>query len=150
MRDDISSCVGIFRTDAVLHRVRANQASMAELAEAWFSESELEHLRTVVRLVIELYEYFQLPCAHSFCLSYVGESVFSGIDSYCIVTRAYRMPRGAKESQIEWNSLSLPELKTRYACMFKAFEEVNAFETKCRLLLDLYKVLIVFAGLTYD
>ncbi|MGB7172639.1 MAG: hypothetical protein WBD23_03710, partial [Candidatus Acidiferrales bacterium] len=65
------------------------------------------------------------------------------------VTQAYDVLVGAKESQIEWNTLSAPELKVRFGSIFKAFDEAETFETKCRLLLDLYKVLIVFAGISY-
>jgi len=122
---------------------------MAKSAEGSFLESELEDLRAVIRLTVELHEYFQLACTHPFCLTYVSESVFSGIDSYCNVTQAYNVLVGAKESQIEWAAVSISGLKGHFALMFEAFDKENVFESKCRLLLDLFKLMIVFAGITY-
>lgn len=150
MTYDTPECIRSVQAEAVRQRVQAVQTPMKKSAEGALSESELEHLGVVIRITVELHEYFQLPCTHPFCLTYMSESVFSGIDSYCTVTRAYGVLGGAEESHIEWDSLSLAGLRTRFGSMFKAFDEANAFETKCRLLLDLYKLLIVFAGISYD
>ncbi|MGB7173679.1 MAG: hypothetical protein WBD23_09015, partial [Candidatus Acidiferrales bacterium] len=79
MTYDIPECVRLLRADAIRQRVQAIQASMKESADGCFSESELEHLGVVIRLAVELHEYFQLSCTHSFCLEYVSESIFSGI-----------------------------------------------------------------------
>ena len=37
-----------------------------------------------------------------------------------------------------------------FRSMFKKFELEENFEEKCRLLLDLFKLQIVFAGMSYD
>lgn len=150
MAFDIPECVNLVQGDVVLAHVRAVQASMERAASDDFSESELEHLRAVTRLAVEIYHYFQLTCAHSFCLMYQSESVFSGIDSYCIVTQAYRMLAGARESQIKWDAISAPELKVRFTSLFDGLAAERAFESRCRCLLDLYKLMIVFAGISYD
>jgi len=81
---------------------------------------------------------------------YVSESVFSGIDSYTSVTQAYKVLVGAADSRMGWDTISVPELKVQYASMFEAFDKEKGFESKCRLLLDLYKLMIVFAGISYD
>jgi hypothetical protein len=148
--EDVPNCVDIFSTDPVVRHVRAIQGSMKKSAEGCFSESELEHLRAVIRLTVELHEYFQLPCTHPFCLTYVSESVFSGIDSYTSVTQAYKVLVGAAESQMGHDVISVPELKVQFASMFEAFDKEDVFESKCRLLLDLYKLMIIFAGISYD
>lgn len=150
MTYDTPECIRFIQGGAVREHVQAIQAAMRKSAEGCLSESELEHLGAVIRITVELYEYLQLPCTHSFCLTYMSESVFSGIESYCTVTPAYGVLVGAEESHIQWDSLSLSGLRTRFGSMFKEFDEAEAFEIKCRLLLDLYKVLIVFAGISYD
>jgi len=66
------------------------------------------------------------------------------------VTHAYKVLVNAKESKIEWGRLSIPLLEEQFAPMFAEFEQEANFENRCRLLLDLFKLQIVFAGMSYD
>ncbi|MHB8652690.1 MAG: hypothetical protein ACYDA9_02300 [Terriglobia bacterium] len=150
MKPDIPDCINIFTTDAVRQHVKAIQASMEESAQDCFTKSEVEHLRVVVRLTVELHHYFQITCGHSFCLSYTCESIFSGIDSYRSLTHAYGVLVGAVGSRIDWSTVSVLELKVPFSSMFEAFEKEKSFESKCRFLLDLYKLMIVFAGISFS
>jgi hypothetical protein len=149
MRNDFPQCVEVLDGEEVVRRVRLTQASMIQSVQDCFSESEIDHLRCVVRLTIEFHYYLQLACGHSYCSEYVSESIFAGIDSYQSLTHGYNVLVGAMESQLEWRALSLSSLKERFAALFDQFDKEGIFEKKCRYLLDLFKLQIVFAGIVY-
>jgi hypothetical protein len=45
---------------------------------------------------------------------------------------------------------SRDSFKTQFVSMFNKFTKEVNFEKKCRLLLDLFKLEIVFAGISYN
>jgi hypothetical protein len=150
MRNGLPSCVEIFNAEEVLRHVRITQTSMIQSVQNCFSKAEIDHLRCVARLVIEFHYYLQLACGHSFCLEYVCGSIFSGVDSCQSLTHGYNALGGAMKSQLEWPTLSLPSLKEKFAALFNQFHKEEIFEKKCRYLLDLFKLQIVFAGFVYE
>lgn len=143
------------------------QASMVESARAIFEEAEVESLRGLIRLTVEFYEFLQfgnpelrelaernqhgvpLPM-RALELRYSSESTFSGIESFCSVYGTYRILNGATESKIRWDTVSLQSLKGLFVSAFNEFCVETDFVTRCRLLLDLFKMQIVFAGMFYD
>jgi hypothetical protein len=158
MRDKIRECL------------RAIQTSMVETARPFFSESQLGHLGVLIRLTVEFdcylkYGYPDLKDiteqhAHRINgniqidmneqeLTYSSESTFSGIDSFCSVNGAYSVLIGATKSNIEWGTISVPSLKELFLSGYRDFETEADFSKKCRLLLDLFKIQIVLAGVSY-
>jgi|SRR5882762_1202542 len=163
-------------TNDIIERVRTIQAQMVEPGGSCFSESELEDLRVLIRLTVEFHDYLQgiwpteeiannlrsvwpapkllndLQNANinPSVLDYMCGSIFAGVESYMSVTRAYKVLVGAVGSRIEWSAISLLSMKEHFLSMFAEFVEANNFENKCRILLDLFKLQIVFAGLSYD
>lgn len=123
---------------------------MIKAIEDCFSASEIDDLRCIVRLTIEFHYYLQIACNHSFCSEYVSHSIFAGTECFTGLTHAYRVLVGATKSQVEWRDLSLPSLKEKFAALFEKFDKEEVFETKCRYLLDLFKLQIVFTGIVYD
>jgi len=84
-------------------------------------------------------------------LGYICESILSGVDSFWDISTTYRRSVGATDSTVEWDSISSREsFKTHFVLMFNRFVKDAQFESKCRLLLDLFKLQIVFVGLSYD
>jgi hypothetical protein len=152
MKDNAPQCMRTFETsDDVRQQVQRIQDSMAESSRGRFDVSrELDDLKVVVRLTVEFRSYLQLSCTHRFCLEYVCDSIRSGVDSYCNLTHAYKVLVGATESKIKWSSISIPLLKEQFVSMFSEFERETNFENKCRLLLDLFKVQMVVAAVSYD
>ena len=124
---------------------------MAESArEIGFDEKELENLKTVVFWTVQFYYYAQLPCTHRICAEYMFDSIiFGGIKAYCDLTQSYGHFDDATKSRIEWSSISVPSLKGQLTSMFREFDGEPSVEKKCRLLLDLFKLQIVFAGVSY-
>lgn len=161
----------------VANRVKEIQTTMVESAKSCFDDSELGHLRSVIRLTLEFRHYLEYgsvemasglqegPYANYFedlksastdpfnkyDMECVCKSIRSGVNSFCGLNASYRILVGATGSNVKWDMTSSWEsFRAEFASMFNEFiEEVN-FENKCRLLLDLFKLQIVFAGISYD
>jgi len=131
-----------------------------------FSETGKDSLRCIIRLVVEFYNYLQSYDISSETLNsqffniarllldqeglrYRADSVLSGIISFVEVNSTYKVLNGAKKSDIEWNEVSPSSLAALYIPKFHEFIQTSTFENKCRLLLDLFQIQIVFAGMVY-
>jgi hypothetical protein len=136
----------------IKRRVCAIQATMAESATSCFVEGELDDLRCLIRLTVEFFYYlrFGMDPLDRDRLNYTCESIFSGIDSFCCLCAAYGVLRDTVNSEVKWEDISLLSLKEKFISLFDRFDAEACFEKKCRLLLDLFKLQIVFAGLWYD
>jgi hypothetical protein len=138
--------------DYPLEEVSAIQAAMLESA-SHFLESEREDMRVVIRLTVEFFYHLQRvdidsPSAKDF--RYQDDSAFSGIESFVSLCQAYRTTKGETRSTLPQRVMSRSTLKQEFIVMYGKFTSEANFERKCRLLLDLFKLQIVFAGLTYD
>jgi hypothetical protein len=135
-----------------IERVRAIQASMVESARSYFLESELDDLRCLIRLTIEFFHHLQgehfAPLIED-NLRYVCDSVFSGVDSFGLVSAAYRALPGARSTTVTRDVKSIDSLKEEFVSKYREFSDETDFEKRCRILLDLFKLQIVFAALQY-
>jgi hypothetical protein len=132
--------------------VLAIQDSMAESA-SHFLAVELDALRGVVRLTVEFFHYLRrvdLELADEESLRYMAQSVFYGVESFISLCQAYRITQGQTRSTLPQRISSRAALKEAFIDMYLEFAAETNFEKRCRLLLDLFKLEIVFAGLTYD
>lgn len=178
MNDDIAKQVKALQdSEDVFRRVKETQASMTEAAKSRFDESELGHLRCLIRLTVEFHEYLKhgsvkiatsmlngphakyVPDAESaskdpfnkYDLGFVCESIRSGVDSFCSLNASYKRLDGSTESTVKWGLVSSEEsFKTQFVSMFNKFNQEMNFENKSRLLLDLFKLQIVFAGISFN
>ena len=129
------------------------QDSVCQSAKLWLSESELNHLRCLIRLTVEVHDWLQsadLDTGHGPEVEFLAESTFSGIDSFCIVAAAYRALVDAATSKLRWDTMSLQPLREQFLSRFQELVREGPFEPRCRVLLDLFKVQIVFSGMLYD
>jgi len=84
-------------------------------------------------------------------LRFVCDSIRSGVNSFCTLNASYKMLDGSTDSKVEWSMISSKEsFRANFASMFNQFTEEGNFGNKCRLLLDLFKLQIVFAGISYN
>src|SRR5437868_6173177 len=116
--------------------VKKLQSSMVAEAESCFDESELDHLRTVIRLTAEFRNYvehgnvkiaqglLQGPHAefvkdaqsasqdrfNKYDLEWAVGSIRSGVDSFCSLNSTYRILADTVDSQIEWGIISSREM----------------------------------------
>jgi hypothetical protein len=125
---------------------------MVKSALPCFSADEQRHLRTLVRLVFEFHDF--LSMRNSFQqtkgqLMYMADSIFSGIDSFCYVNDAYRVLKESEESKFDWLKVSKRTLTAQFGKMFDDFCVESNFERRCRILLDLFRIQIVYAAAVY-
>ena len=83
--------------------LRAIQDSMVETGRACLSDLELDDLRCLIRLTVEFFHYLQGEDLAPFVedkLRYVCDSVFSGMDSFRLVSAAYwTLPPGTSQTR---------------------------------------------------
>jgi hypothetical protein len=177
VNDDIAKRVKEIQSSDLFKRVQELQAPMVESAKSCLDDPELGALRCVIRLTVEFRHYLehgstemarslqQGPMAHLFKdlqdtgadpfnkydLEYACDSIRSGVDSFCSLNQSYGILAGATDSKVEWGMISSREsFKTQFISMFNEFTKEANFENKCRLLLDLFKLQMVFASISYD
>jgi hypothetical protein len=66
-----------------------------------------------------------------------------------MVTAVYRLLPGARPTTLASGWKSTESLKEEFVFKYREFSDEMDFEKRCRLLLDLFKLQIVFAGLSY-
>ncbi len=118
-----------------------------------FLESEQAALGVVIRLTVEFFHYLNrvgVYTADPKDRLYVGESVISGIDSFMLLCGAYRCTLGETRSTLPQSVLSMKALLEEFIAIYTQFAKEGNFEKQCRLLIDLFKLQIIFVGLTYD
>lgn len=132
--------------------VRSVQALIAEFGGSYFSEAELEDFRCLVRLTVEFAHHLEdqdrSPLSPAE-LRYLGESIFSGVDSFCVISSALRATAGETESTLPRDGSYVASLKQVFKLKYGELLAETSFEKRCRVLLDLFKLQIIFAGLSY-
>jgi hypothetical protein len=139
--------------DDQIQRVRAIQLSMDESARPGFNDKDIQQLNVLVRLTVQFYDYLSSapPSDEPFRdMNYVIDSIFFNLDSFRVVMNSYGILVGSTTTTIDWNAISTRSLKEEFVSVYDAFVSQSNFESKCRLLLDLVKLQIVFAGVFYD
>ncbi len=63
---------------------------------------------------------------------------------------SYKILAGSLESSLKWNLTSVESLKRQFTTMYQEFLSERKFEKQCRLLLDLFKLQIVFTGMLFE
>ena len=164
-------------SDDLINQVKEIQAAMEDSAKLSFDNTELGHLRCVIRLTVEFHHYLEHgsvefaramqegPLAHLFAdlqsaadnpfnrydLEYTCSSIRSGVESFCNLNQTYGIMAGAKGSRVQFSMMSSMEtFKRQFISMFRQFVEETNFENKCRLLLDLFKLQMAFAAISYE
>lgn len=135
-------------------QTRVIQEDMEKSAKSVFSDNEIRHLRVLVRIAVQFNAYLesgQSPRPHGFDdLIYEVDSILINIESFRSVTRSYGVLAGAISSQINWKGLNFANLKEKLLAEYRRFVSESQFERKCRLLLDVFKLQLCFAGIFYD
>jgi hypothetical protein len=131
------------------------QSELEESARPGFNDKDVGNLRILVKIIFEFHEFWTSDQSrvsqNAFDdLLYTSDKVLINIDSFRSVLRSYGILRGAMRSRIDWSELEVHSAKETFLSLFPQFLAKAGFESKCRLLLDLFKLLIVFVGANYD
>lgn len=141
-----------FVTEYPEEEIRTIATEMSDGA-SHFSKSELEALRAIIALTVEFLYYLKrtdMDSLDPLGVEWVSESTISGLEFFFAVCQIYRITHDRVGSRLPRSVPSLTALKDEFITRYQAFLEEANFEKKCGMLLDLYKLQIVFAGLTYD
>jgi hypothetical protein len=83
-------------------------------------------------------------------LQYACETCISGVDCFAGLSPLTRVMTVELKSRIDWGCLtSLDAFKLQFFELFDEFVAEPGFERKLRLLLDLFKLQLVFVGISY-
>ncbi len=126
------------------------QASMVESAPTWWSDADRAHLRCLIRLNVEFFYFLHEEDTDDPSeLRFLGESVFSGTESLCFIAMTFRMMSGDTSNQFAQAVTSTQIVKEQFISAYENFLAEPAFDKRCRFLLDLFRLQVVFVGLTY-
>jgi len=124
-----------------------------ESAKSCFVEAEIRDLGCLIRITCEFLDYLETANPNptsDFDLRYAIETIFSGVDSFSSVSAGYRALADPPPSTIHWGDVPASTFIEAFTSKFHEFAAESGFEKKCRLLLDLVKLQIIFAGFSYD
>lgn len=140
-----------------MQTVQAIQHEMEKSARPGFDDKDIENLGILIRVTVEFHDYLrsvppwpQFPDDPFHDMTYAIDKILFNIDSFRIVLHAYGVLVGSAQSRIDWDEVGVQSLKDRLLSLYSEFVAETKFENKCRLLLDLFKLQIVFAGAFYD
>lgn len=129
------------------------QSSMEESARPAFDDEDVQQLRILIRLTVEFQDFLgSRPSVRSDPdeLMYRIDRIFVHIESFRSLTHLYGVLVGSATSAIDWDVVGTRSVKERFLSDYERFISETNFENKCRLLLDLFKLQIIFAGAYYD
>ena len=136
-----------------LHQLIKDQnEKMVLLAKSGYDESDMEDLLVLTHMAIEF--YWWLKDANTDSLDRYeadenSETLFVAFDAFRHTYWAYDVLIGRVASNIDWGDISVPSLRKLIILTYERFDVESNFLKKCRFLLNLYKVELVFAGLMY-
>jgi hypothetical protein len=125
-------------------------------AQSWCTDSGIESFSVVIRLVAEFKEYLERTVAAEIESDeplYVCGSVFSGLDSFDSSAHAYRVLRDVEPSGVQWGDPALSRFETLRSRYFEMYQELIGgapLQHAGRLLLDLFKLQVIWAGTQYS
>lgn len=127
--------------------------SMEEPARPGFTDADLSRLYTVIRLTVDFRNFLEtvdLTSPNKRDVTFACESISAGIETFMLVNSSYKVLVGSMSSEVKWELSSLSTFKEQFMSMYNEFLSEGTFEYRCRLLLDLFKLQIVFTGMLYD
>jgi hypothetical protein len=141
-----------------MERVRTIVASVEEVGRAVLDdEGEMEKLRTLIRVTVEFRGYLlstppwpHFPDNPFDNMTYMLDKIIWHGDWFHDMVCVYGILVGATRTKLDWSTITAQTLKDRFLSLYDEFVAQRNFQKKLRLLLDLYKLQIVYAGMFYD
>ncbi len=134
-------------------RITEMQNDICATAKPWLSGPELDDLRCLIRLTVEFHDWLQGSHVDKGPfpeVEFIAESTFSGVDSFYNVASAYKALVGAAPSAVGWDAMLMQSLREQFICKYQELLREGPFQPRCRLILDLFKIQIVVAGMLYN
>jgi len=135
-------------------QIRAIQDSLLDASRSYFVEAYQEALMCTAQSVVTFFQLLRktdLAAWDSTQLNDEAYVVFSGIEQFTSLNLGYTTTGEATGSDLDWSRpLSLASLQEQFTSKYDEFLAETDFVKRCRLLLDLFKLQIVFAGFTFE
>ncbi len=135
-----------------IKEMRRQNELMTQLAESGYYEDRIEDLLSLTSMVVDFCYCLQqthVDESYRSDTEYNCNSLFAVVDTFTQVSSDYYCLIGSETSNIDWGDISVSSIKKLIDLTYKRFESEPVFLKKCRYLLDLYKMGLVFAGLVY-
>jgi hypothetical protein len=137
--------------------LQAIQLDMEKSARPGFDDKDIQELRVLIRVTAEFHDYLtsappwpQFPGDPFHDMTYMIDKILINIESFRTVLHTYSVLVGSSKSRIDWGTVGVQSIRDLFLSLYPKFVTETKFENKCRLLLDLFKLQIVFAGAFYD
>jgi hypothetical protein len=134
--------------DDLIAEVKRLQDSMGHAEPSWCTTSDRDGLRGLIRLTVETKHFFDTQKAPEYRdLRYQCESTFAAISSMSFqrVAAIYRLAG----HQAPAMTVDVDSIKEMFASKYLAFCGETDFDIRCCLLLDLFRLQIIFAAINY-
>jgi hypothetical protein len=135
-----------------LEALRTVQSALRASAAAYGLGPDLGNYDVVIRLTMEFSQFLvdlEGGPVEPAEIRYKCESVFSGTESFCQLSSDYRVMSDEVRTD-EWPTVSFAQLRGEFMTKYRRFLEETDFPLRCRLLLDLFKLQLLFTGMAYE
>ncbi len=136
---------------------RAITAAMVAEVRAELEEKDLQEIGELVEVGVQFFHFLTargrwpaFPEDPFLNMTYEVSGLLCHVDTFLSLVGLYGILTGSKPSMIDWSAVTASSLKDRYLSAYQEFIDETHFVKKLRLLLDLYKLQLVYAGMFYD
>lgn len=137
--------------------VAATEEAGRAILEEVFDEDDRDKLRTLIRVAVEFNDYLQsirpwphFPDDPFNNMTYMVDTILIHVDSFGDMVHLYGILRGSASSTVNWDAVTAGSIKKEFLTLYDEFLVQRDFLRKFRILLDLYKLQIVYAGIFFD
>ncbi|MEQ1886859.1 MAG: hypothetical protein ABL967_17490 [Bryobacteraceae bacterium] len=129
--------------------VKSIQTSVLTGAPDWLEPSTLGHVRCLIRLSVE-FSYFlaDFDSAGNEDFDYLAGSVFAGTESFQLVAMLVSVMGCETPNPLVGKQVSAKQMKDIFLRAYRELADSESFKNRCQLLLDLFRMQVVFVGLT--
>jgi hypothetical protein len=138
-----------------IQEVREAQDLMLAASQSCLVGSEPGDLRALIRITIEFFYFLEGHLKLEGVLkgdetNYAIDTVFSGVDSFMSLSASSRMITNNAPTAVNWDQINRTTLWQVFLALYQQFRSERNFERQFRLLLDLFRLQLIFAGMNYD
>jgi hypothetical protein len=140
------------KSSELAERVHDIQVPMLQEAESVLRPEGVQGLRCLIRLAVEFESLLIAdPMAlDEESLAYECDSIFAGVDSFVATRNEVEVECGRQTPHAAQQFLaSFSDVKSDFQAKYLRFLAETDFGTRCRLVLDLFRVQLVFAATMY-
>lgn len=135
----------------LMEEVKLVHTAMLKKSASWGWESEADELHSLIRLSFEFLDFLDHPDLSRDAeeIRYRCESVFSGVASFLSVSATYRAFFRMPQPKPGLSTIDPEVLTASFRQTCYEFRDEDEFERRCGLLLELFRLQMIFASISY-